>query len=163
MSYTTVTADLNSPFHCSSILTLLDEYASSPEGGGQCLSAFVKTHLIPRLKQQTNAVVILTFKVEIPVGLLIGFEGFSTFACEGLLNIHDIIVSHAHRGHQISQRLLTHAEQIATHRNYCKLTLEVLEGNIVAKNAYKKFGFSGYQLDPTLGEALFWEKKISRQ
>ena len=161
MDYKTLIADLDSAVHSQALLTLLDEYANSPQGGGHGLSDFVKTHLIPRLKQQANVVVILAFKSETPVGLLIAFEGFSTFACEGLLNIHDIIVSQAYRGNQISQCLLTHAEQVAKTRNYCKLTLEVQSGNTVAKNAYKKFGFSAYQLDPTMGEALFWEKKIS--
>ena len=28
------------------------------------------------------------------------------------------------------------------------------------QSAYRKLGFSGYQLDPQLGKALFWEKKL---
>ncbi len=45
-------------------------------------------------------------------------------------------------------------------RDCCKLTLEVLEGNHIAQAAYTKFGFSGYELDPEMGRALFWEKKL---
>ena len=30
----------------------------------------------------------------------------------------------------------------------------------VAKSVYRGFGFSGYQLDPRLGGALFWEKRL---
>ena len=45
-------------------------------------------------------------------------------------------------------------------RGCCKLTLEVLDNNFIAKALYKKFGFSDYQLDPEYGNALFWEKKL---
>ncbi len=51
-------------------------------------------------------------------------------------------------------------EKISRERGYCKLTLEVLEGNIVAQNAYKKLGFSGYELDEKTGKAMFWEKVL---
>jgi hypothetical protein len=27
-------------------------------------------------------------------------------------------------------------------------------------NAYKKFGFEGYELDPVDGKAMFWQKKF---
>jgi hypothetical protein len=30
----------------------------------------------------------------------------------------------------------------------------------LAKNAYLKFGFAGYALDPQMGKALFWEKPL---
>jgi len=32
---------------------------------------------------------------------------------------------------------------------------------ITAKNVYRKFVFCSYELDPELGQALFWEKKLS--
>ena len=56
--------------------------------------------------------------------------------------------------------MLKKIEELARSRGYCKLTLEVLEGNIPAKVAYLKSGFKPYQLDPEMGQALFWEKKI---
>jgi hypothetical protein len=37
----------------------------------------------------------------------------------------------------------------------------VLEGNTIAMAAYRSLGFEGYQLDPALGKALFWEKKLT--
>ncbi|MFT5635935.1 MAG: hypothetical protein ACI89T_001390 [Cognaticolwellia sp.] len=40
------------------------------------------------------------------------------------------------------------------------MTLEVLEGNKVAKNAYQKVGFGSYVLDPEMGQAVFWQKKL---
>ena len=56
--------------------------------------------------------------------------------------------------------MLGKVELLARDRGCCKLTLEVLEGNAVARSAYEKFGFTGYELDPAMGKAHFWEKKL---
>ena len=42
----------------------------------------------------------------------------------------------------------------------CKITLEVLEGNEVARSAYRKFGFDGAKFDPAYGAMLFWNKPL---
>ncbi len=77
-----------------------------------------------------------------------------------LINIHDVIVLDEFRGLNISQLMLEKVEQVALERGCCKLTLEVLEGNKVAQNAYVKFGFAGYALDPEMGQAMFWQKML---
>ena len=56
--------------------------------------------------------------------------------------------------------LLKEAEIIAKEIGSCKMTLEVLEGNKAAQSAYSKYGFRGYELDPKMGKALFWEKVL---
>jgi len=56
--------------------------------------------------------------------------------------------------------MLKKVEEIAISRNCCKLTLEVLANNTVAKSSYTKFGFKSYELDPDAGTALFWQKTI---
>jgi len=56
--------------------------------------------------------------------------------------------------------MLKKVEDIAKEKGCCKLTLEVLDGNKAAQNAYTKFGFGGYELDPVMGKALFWQKSI---
>jgi hypothetical protein len=38
--------------------------------------------------------------------------------------------------------------------------LEVLEGNTIAQMAYKSCGYSGYELNPKMGRAMFWQKKL---
>ncbi len=43
----------------------------------------------------------------------------------------------------------------------CKITLEVFEGNSIAQNSYQKFGFEGFELNPKMGKALFWQKNIA--
>jgi GNAT superfamily N-acetyltransferase len=153
-------ADLTIPVYAEALVQLLDEYARDPMGGEKSLSDYVKANLAAELAKRKTAHVILAFVDDEPAGLVICLEGFSTFACKPLLNIHDIIISLPHRGKGLSKLLLQKAEDIAIDLGCCKLTLEVLEGNYVAQSAYKEFGFSGYELNPEMGKALFWEKKL---
>ena len=144
----------------NAIIMLMDEYARDPMGGGSELSDYAKIHLIAELAKRNTARVILAFIEREPAGLVICLEGFSTFACQPLLNIHDAIVSLPYRGRGLSKSMLQLAEQIAIELGCCKLTLEVLEHNYLAQKAYRSFGFNGYELNPQMGKALFWEKKL---
>ncbi len=153
-------ADLALPAHAAAILYLLNEYAKDDMGGGAELSAYAKANLIAELRKRQGTHIVLAFVDGSPAGVAICFEGFSTFACKPLLNIHDIVVLKKYRGRGISKRLLAKAEEIALGLGCCKLTLEVLEGNAVAQAAYKASGFAGYELDPKLGKAMFWQKKL---
>ncbi|ERT07488.1 acetyltransferase family protein [Lyngbya aestuarii BL J] len=154
-------ADLNVPAHAEAMIELMDAYALDPMGGGQGLSKEVKANLPAELAKRKSAHVILAFIDAKPAGLVVCLEGFSTFACKPLLNIHDLMVAFPYRQRGLSKLLLQKAEDIAFDLGCCKLTLEVLEGNHIAQSAYKAFGFSGYQLNPQMGKALFWEKKLA--
>ncbi|MFM2304779.1 MAG: hypothetical protein RLZZ135_2191 [Cyanobacteriota bacterium] len=156
-----VIADLSKPNHAIALVELLNIYALDPMGGGQELSDFVKENLAATLAARSDVHVILAIEHENPIGMLICIEGFSTFACQPLLNIHDAIVKPEDRGRGVSRMMFDRAEQIAREIGCCKLTLEVLAGNKIAKSAYTNFGFVGFQLDPHLGEALFLQKKLS--
>ncbi|WP_295300054.1 GNAT family N-acetyltransferase, partial [Thiolapillus sp.] len=116
--------------------------------------------LIPALTDQPGAFSILAFDGDEPVGLVNCFQTLSTFKARPLINIHDVTVKASHRGQGISTRMLREVEAVARQRGCCKLTLEVLEGNRIAQQVYRKFGFNSYELDPALGQALFWEKKL---
>lgn len=140
---------------------MLDHYAQSEMGGGKALPESVKQTLFSNLSNHPTALSLLAYDGKQPVGLLNAFESFSTFANEPLINIHDVIVLEGHRGRGIGQQLLGVIEEIAKSRGCCKITLEVLSGNEMAKSAYSKAGFSGYSLDDNMGEALFWQKVIS--
>jgi len=155
-----VVADYANPDHCRDLVDLLDQYARDPMGGGAPLSDEVKASLPSELARRPSALSLLCYVNGAPAGLLNGFEGFSTFACKPLINIHDVVILKEFRGLRISQRLLARLEELARDRGCCKLTLEVLQGNEVAANAYRKFGFKGYELDPAMGQALFWQKLI---
>jgi ribosomal protein S18 acetylase RimI-like enzyme len=155
-----IEADLAIAEHARAVITLMNEYDRDPMGGGGGLSDYAKTHLIAELAKRSTACVILAFVDRQPAGLVICLEGFSTFACQPLLNIHDAIVSVPYRGRGLSKLMLQMAEQIAIDLGCCKLTLEVLEHNYIAQKAYRAFGFDGYELNPQMGKALFWEKKL---
>jgi ribosomal protein S18 acetylase RimI-like enzyme len=74
--------------------------------------------------------------------------------------VHDVFVEPAHRRKGITQRMMEKVQEIAVSRGCCKLTLEVLSNNPNAMGSYAKFGFKSYELDPELGTAQFWEKKL---
>ena len=153
-------AELSNPRDAEALVFLLNEYAKDAMGGKGELSDFVKENLAVALQKKPGAHALLAYVAEEPVGLAICFEGFSTFACKPLLNIHDLVVRPAWRGRGIAKQLIAKAEEIARRNACCKLTLEVLEGNAIAQGLYKACGFAGYELDPELGKALFWEKPL---
>jgi ribosomal protein S18 acetylase RimI-like enzyme len=151
-------ADYQCDEHASALVDLLDAYARDPAGGGQPLSDFAKTHLVQELAARPQAFSVLAFDGEQPVGLVNGIEGFSTFACRPLVNVHDVVVLASHRGRRVGELMLAEVETIARERGACKLTLEVLQGNTPAIKLYERIGFAGYQLDPALGNAQFLQK-----
>jgi ribosomal protein S18 acetylase RimI-like enzyme len=142
------------------MLVLLENYALDPMGGATPLNQTVKNNLVSELTKLPHAFSVICYVDGKPAGLVNCFETFSTFKCKPLINIHDLVVSSDYRGLGISQKMLQYVEDIAIEKGCCKVTLEVLEGNTVAKNAYLKFGFAGYELDPKMGKALFWEKAL---
>lgn len=156
-----VDVDWNNAKHGQDLVAMLGVYATDLMGGGQELQPSTKANLFASLGKLGSCHAILAYADEVPAGLLISFEGFSTFACKPLLNLHDIVVAGPFRGQGISKRLMNRAEEIARNLGCCKMTLEVLSGNKVAQSAYAAFGFEGYQLDAEQGFALFWQKKIS--
>ncbi len=160
MTIKIVQANYNDPQHGRHIIEMLDCYANDPMGGNEALPDYVAQNLVYALSNRSNAISILAYVEGQPAGLLNCFEGFSTFNCKPLINIHDLIVATEFRGMSLSTKMLTMVEEIGKERDCCKLTLEVLEQNVIAINSYRKFGFNHYQLDPIMGKAEFWEKKI---
>ena len=144
--------------HAKEISFLMNEYASDLMGGGKPLPEKIKNGLANELSKLTYAFSVIGYIDAKPAGLINCFEAFSTFACKPLVNIHDIIVSKEYRGNGLSRQMLKKVEDIAISKGCCKLTLEVLEGNTIARKSYETFGFSSYELNPKMGSALFWQK-----
>lgn len=153
-------ADYANPNHAQAIVELLDAYARDPMGGAEPLSAFARAHLVESLAQRPHAFTVLAWVQGAPAGLANCFEGFSTFACKPLVNIHDFAVLPAYRGQGVAQGLMAFVEDEARRRGACKLTLEVLQGNTPAQALYARCGFSNYQLDPQMGYAQFQQKYL---
>ena len=155
-----VKADYLNDQHKKDIPALLDKYASDPMGGGKPLNENVKNNLVKELSKIPHALSVIAYIDGKAAGLVNCFEAFSTFSCKPLINIHDVVVLNEYRGNGISQAMLSKVEEIAKSKGCCKVTLEVLSNNEVAKSAYRKFGFSSYELAPKAGEALFWQKQL---
>jgi ribosomal protein S18 acetylase RimI-like enzyme len=157
-----VLADYRDAAHAAALVELLDAYARDPAGGGHPLSEHARQHLVRELaaRPQAFSVLALDDTQDPPraVGLVNCFEGFSTFACQPLVNVHDVVVLPAHRGQRVAERMLQLVEDTARARGACKLTLEVLSGNRSAMALYQRIGFAGYQLDPSMGQANFLQK-----
>lgn len=153
-------ANLALPEHAEAFVQLMNDYALDPMGGGQELAPHVKANLAAELQKRPAAHVILAFVNKNPAGLAVCIEGFSTFSCKPLLNIHDMVVSKPFRGQGLSSRLLQTVEDLAIELGCCKVTLEVLEGNRIAQASYRRAGFAGYELDPAMGKAMFWQKNL---
>lgn len=160
-------ADYANPLHAAALVSLLDAYARDPMGGGEALSDFAKAHLVPSLAARPQAFSVLAFAlaagepIEQPVGLVNCIEGFSTFACLPLVNVHDVAVLPGYRGHGVGEKMLVLVEALARERGACKMTLEVLQGNASAARLYRRMGFDNYQLDPAMGQAHFMQKWLA--
>ena len=154
-------ADYADPVHARALIDMLDAYARDPAGGGDGLSAHARDHLVAALAARPAAFSVLAFDGVQPVGLVNCIEGFSTFACRPLVNVHDLAVAASHRGRRVGERMLVLVEKIARQRGACKLTLEVLSGNQSANRLYTRFGFEAYQLDPAMGQAQFLQKWLA--
>ncbi|KGJ95655.1 GNAT family N-acetyltransferase [Thalassotalea sp. ND16A] len=153
-------ADYSYAQDCTDLIFLLNSYATDPMGGAEPLSEYAQQNLCQELAKRIDVFTILCYVDGQPAGLCNCVEGFSTFKAKPLINIHDVAVLEGFRGLGLSHKMLAQAEEIAQQRGCCKLTLEVLEGNVIAKKSYEKYGFSGYELDPKMGGAMFWEKAL---
>ena len=154
-------ADYGNPLHGQALVGLLDAYARDVAGGGAPLADFAKSNLVKELAARPQAFSVLAFDGATPVGLANCFEGFSTFACRPLVNVHDMAVLPAWRGQRVGEQMLALVEQIALERGACKMTLEVLQGNHSAIRLYERVGFAAYQLDPVMGCAQFFQKWLA--
>lgn len=151
-------ADYADGADAAAIVMLLDAYARDPAGGAEALSAYARANLVRELAARPQAFSVLAFDNGAPVGLVNCIEGFSTFKCRPLVNVHDVAVLGSHRGRGVAEQMLRVAEQEAVRRGAVKMTLEVLSGNRPALRLYERIGYAGYQLDPAMGTAQFMQK-----
>jgi len=162
MSVVFYVADYAKPEDAAKVVDLLDAYARDPLGGGEPLSTFTRDNLAQALSEVPGAFSIIGELDGTPVALANCFQGFSTFSCQPLINIHDLAVVSDVRGQGISQGLLAYIEAHARQNRCCKVTLEVLSRNEPALAAYTKFGFEPYQMGDEYGTAMFLQKYVNK-
>jgi len=157
---TTLIADYRDARHGRDIIALMEEYSQDPYGGGEPLSEKCRDELVGKLAEFPGAFSVLAYRDGEPVGLVNCLMGFSTFLCQPLVNIHDVVVSERARGAGVCAEMLDLVAREAKRRDCCKLTLEVLQKNLPARIAYRKCGFKPYTLDEEMGQAEFWQRYL---
>lgn len=102
-------ADLNDEIVAAAVVDLLNSYACDFCGGNEPIPDYSRENLISELRKRLTAHVFVaqdTGRSDEYVGLAICFEGFSTFACKPLINIHDFYVRPEFRRQGISSALM---------------------------------------------------------
>ncbi len=151
-------ANLTDTADGAAVFELLNTYAIDIMGQNKPFSDDIRERLVPELRKQANAVVLLAFSGGVPAGLAICFVGFSTFRVRPLLNIHDFCVSPQFLGQGVGKQLMAAVEQEARARGCCKVTLEVRDDNHRAKKLYLATGFEPGK--PGSDAMLFWGKVL---
>ena len=153
-------ADYSDEHDAAALIRLLDTYAIDPMGGGEPLGEKTRQHLAASLAVVPGAFSMFGLSEGTPIALANCFTGFSTFACQPLINIHDLMVDPSMQGQGVAAGLLEAVEQEAKARGSCKVTLEVLEGNHAARRAYERAGFKPYSMESAPGDALFLHRHL---
>lgn len=154
-------AHWENPVDAQAVKELVNCLASDPVGGGEPLSPEILDSLVPALSRYPTCFCLLAMDGDLGVGMSLCFESLSSFKARPVVNIHDFVIRDDYRGQGIARNLLRQTEAEAYKRGACKLTLEVLEGNPIARKLYNSFGFRSYELDPANGVAHFWEKPLA--
>ena len=152
--------DYQDPQQMVLLIEQLSAYAMDDMGGGEDLAEEVKQRLLTDLPHQQQNFSFLAWVGGECAGMTNCLWGYSTFAAMPLVNIHDLGVQKEFRGMGISTALLQAVENYAHTRSACKVTLEVLGNNDIAKASYNKFGFKVYELGEGAGKAEFWQKYL---
>jgi len=160
LSFEIVEADLSRQEHQRAVVDLTDAYAQDPMANGKPLPDAVRQSLVEGLRRHPTTTILLATHEGEAIGLATCFLGFSTFAARPLLNIHDLAVVPEWRGKGVGRLLLNAVERKARELGCCKLTLEVLENNRVARRLYEAVGFGQAEYGEGTGGALFFAKKL---
>jgi len=155
-----IEADLSREDHQRAVLDMVNAYAQDPMGAGRSLPPENLRRLIPGLREHPTTLIFLAYQDDRPIGIAVCFIGFSTFAAQPLINIHDLAILPEHRGQGIGRRLLAEVERKADSMGCCKLTLEVQENNHRARGVYAAAGFAQAVYEEEAGGALFLSKRL---
>ena len=153
-------ADYQNADHRLSILELIDLYARDKMGQGSPLRREVYERLVDDLMRRPWIRIYFAANKQEMIGIAVCMEGFSTFNSAPLANIHDVYVKPGFRRQGVAHKLFAFIEHHARGMGFCKLTLEVLGGNLPAQETYRKMGFEPYTINDDAGVAQFWQKHL---
>jgi len=147
--------DYENPMHLEALVGLLNHYMTDPMGDALPLDKLKQLRLVDGLANHPSALVLFVLNEGEIAGLATCFINFSTFNVKPYLYIHDIIVYESFRGKGLGKALMLQLIELSQDRDYCKITLEVREDNLLAQELYRSLGFG--ECTPDM---LFWTKKL---
>jgi len=156
-----ITADLENAEHGQMVLKLVDAMSHDAPAGSGALDPQVRSRLIPGMQAMPTTLILLAMRQEEPLGGAICFWGFSTFAAQPLINLHDLIVHRDHRGQGVGRRLMAGLEEYGRANGALKITLEVDEANAGARRLYAELGYIGADVPAAAGRTFSLQKKLS--
>jgi ribosomal protein S18 acetylase RimI-like enzyme len=153
-------ADLDDPRQQHDVRALTAAYALDPMGNAGPLPTKVLDKLIPGLRRHPTTRIFLAYFADQAVGIATCFLGFSTFAAQPVLNLHDLAVLPGNRRRGIGKALLEEVQRSARDTGCAKVTLEVQEHNARARRLYEAAGFTQAAVGSKGGGALFYSKPL---
>jgi ribosomal protein S18 acetylase RimI-like enzyme len=130
---------------------LMAEFAAEPVSSRADLDHAHFTRVADDLARRAGTLVLLAARgeSESTEGVLIAFEGYSSFAQAQLFNVHDVHVAPAARGHGVGTALMIALEDLAREHRFAKITLEVASSNAGAIALYRRLSYAGLEAAAT--------------
>jgi len=138
--------------HQEMFKSLFNEYASE-------LPAEIGTTVVNQLFALSYFHGFISFVDNKPAGFAVCFESFSTYRAKKIINIHDFMVSDSYRGKGLGKAQLNGIELYCRENNYVKITLEVDDDNVAAKNLYSSCGYEDFRV--VLKDLHHWQKYLT--
>jgi ribosomal protein S18 acetylase RimI-like enzyme len=144
---------------------LMAEFAAEPVSASPQLGVAHFERVAADLARRAGTLVLLAARAESEAteGVLIAFEGYSSFARGPLFNIHDVHVTPTARGAGLGSALVETLAELGREHGHAKLTLEVSATNTGAIRLYRRLGFAGLENLPAVtpaGVTYFATKKL---
>lgn len=150
-----VEVNLSDSKHCDALVRLMNDYMQDEMGIGESMPEELGPRIIAGLKKHSGYIGFFVQLGDEFAALANCNLNYSTWKAKPLINIHDLIVSPAHRKQGVGLFLLKSIEDYAVQNGYCRINLEVRQDNHKAQGLYKKAGFK--ECDPS---NYFWEKHV---
>jgi ribosomal protein S18 acetylase RimI-like enzyme len=134
---------------------LMAEFAAEPVSSAPHLDAAHFNRVAVDLARRAGTLVLLAARPESErtEGVLLAFEGYSSFAQAPLFNIHDVHVTPGARGRGLGAALVDALCEIGREHRHSKITLEVAASNTGAIRLYRRLGFGGLDGLPSTAPA----------
>lgn len=128
-------AEYDDPVHAKTVSDLLNGYALDQFGNSAPLEDEVRAKLCSELSKIPGAFSVIAAIGDEPVGLINCFQGFSTFKCKPLINIHDVFVVPEHRRKGVTQVMMAKVSEVG----WGKITQTFFKVSATRETAKKGF------------------------